>query len=139
MVLPTTHWLISTQATLNLVLPHMTLILTDNSVFAGTHNTHAYTYSCELYSPTGLISFSLLEQFLILIGTKTIEIHPGLPSLTSFLSSTGLCLLHAWLLLFFSRSVFVTAFLVVQGTLWVKYNLSSLYLKNFFYLCNIFQ
>lgn len=129
MVLPTTHWLISTQATLNLVLPHMTLILTDNSVFAGTHNTHAYTYSCELYAPTYLISFSLLKQFLIFIGTKTIEIHPGLPSLTSFLNSTGLCSLHAWLLLFFSRSVFVTAFLVVQGTLWVKYNLSSMYLS----------
>lgn len=127
MVLPTTHWLISTQATLNLVLPHMTLILTDNSVFAGTHNTHAYTYSCELaYIPDIILSS---EQFLIFIGTKTIEIHPGLPSLTSFLNSTGLCSLHAWLLLFFSRSVFVTAFLVVQGTLWVKYNLSSMYLS----------
>lgn len=84
---------------------------------------HTHVNSTRLHN---LISFSLLNNF---IGTKTIEIHPGLLSLTSFLSSTGLCSLHAWLLLFFSRLVFVTAFFIVKGILWVKYNLSSLFHK----------
>lgn len=75
-----------------------------------TCNTLILMNSAHLYY---LIPFVLSPQQFVFTGTKTIEIHLGLLSLTSFLSSTGLCSLHAWLLSFFSRSVLVKLLLLL--------------------------